>query len=1256
MMARLLLAFVLSVALFAPAHAGPGWGVFQDEVGATAVVTPAQGPCDILAAASTPCVAAHSVTRRMLSTYAGPLFVANNGSTTQNIGTLANGTVDTAALKVFCGGATCTMQAICDHITGYCDGTHNSFLQSTAASQGSIVFPLFSGGQSLPMLIINNQLNTAATQFYRNRTSTVNIPTGTAAITEYMITGPNTVGNLYGGTYGDTNSTVTDGGNGTMFALAFSTGVDSVTRGTGTGPWAGVDFENNDRAFGATTDYQYNHWLTKFTSSSGICCYTVKAGDATNGTLTTTNNNTNLPNTSAYCTPPCQYTANWQGGLSLGEGADGTSTPTTFLEGDVVAAATTDATDNAVQANVVAFYGPQVTDPNPSCNANNLLSQPFNFLLTPWINSDLYNFSGSNAVTASGLNPAVDPFGGGYATTISGNGTTNSQYNAAKQILTITPSTQYSFSAYILKTSGATVFPRFEFYDVTAGVEYPAVVNTNAGTIVKGTWGTGTFTSSVSSSGSWWFVSITMTTGASSTSGEVFLSAPAANSSGVRSDQGAVTFATWYCPNLHTAAPPTLSYTASGPSSGVTGSPSTNFTVTLIGGTFNGGQTVTISDSSGGGTFTPSVGSPGTSTVTVTPASSATGFTFTYNAASNGAHTLTFTNAQSWTNPSPLTYTSSTVNSYTASGPSTGTTGSPSSNFTVALASGTFSGSQTITISDGSSGGTITPSVGSPGTSAVTVTPTASTSSFTFTYTAVANNTYTLTFTNAQSWTNPSPLTYTSSSGGLFSTSIPLGNFTQAAQTNASVVANSDGTTTGITTGGSCYSAAYTFVTLPTSDVYTFTLMAYALANPGAADQNSLSVAVDGFPIPAVGQTTANYWTQFTNNSAPAQSFVFQVAVQSGTHLIAVGACTAQNQALAALASGAQSIHIDRLNIAATGAGIPAEPSPQTRDPYLYPGSSYNIINTAIGSGAVWSLSTDADTVELNSVGGTINTTCFSIPFYQGQSTDPIGSFTMTNQAGEFGWVNGTVPFSPHINPSDTVDPCSDQSIALGDATNKRFFYFGSNPGSITGNPPVVDVGLGGTIDTYSQNNTVDEGHQIYGIIRVQDVLDGVIAHGLVAGLTYIMTASGGPYSTINGLGWPVNNYDYICFVGSPTSCPGPIQPGAFLGLPSTVNCTTLVATVGGQMLCHALQDYGAIHTVQSGSPSSPGVFLYAEAATASGATATTIAQMQAAMATLIPQLRIMRNNTPTNFYAGGLGHYAIGGGTPRQPIRAGLI
>jgi hypothetical protein len=116
----------------------------------------------------------------------------------------------------------------------------------------------------------------------------------------------------------------------------------------------------------------------------------------------------------------------------------------------------------------------------------------------------------------------------------------------------------------------------------------------------------------------------------------------------------------------------------------------------------------------------------------------------------------------------PLTGAGSTdaaaaTTSLAVSGPGSGTVSVASTNFTVTLTGTTFSGTQTVTISDGGAGGTITPSVGSSGTSSVTVTPLSGTS-FTFTYNAASTGNKTLTITNAQGWTNPSAKTYYSAS------------------------------------------------------------------------------------------------------------------------------------------------------------------------------------------------------------------------------------------------------------------------------------------------------------------------------------------------------------------------------------------------------------------------------------------------------------------------------------------------------------
>lgn len=89
-----------------------------------------------------------------------------------------------------------------------------------------------------------------------------------------------------------------------------------------------------------------------------------------------------------------------------------------------------------------------------------------------------------------------------------------------------------------------------------------------------------------------------------------------------------------------------------------------------------------------------------------------------------------------------------------------GVTSSPFAPVIINLGSGHFNGAQTVAISDGSQGGTLTPSVGSPGTSMVTVTPAKGGNNFTLTYAAASTGNKTISFTNGQAWSNPSSQVY----------------------------------------------------------------------------------------------------------------------------------------------------------------------------------------------------------------------------------------------------------------------------------------------------------------------------------------------------------------------------------------------------------------------------------------------------------------------------------------------------------------
>lgn len=302
---------------------------FASGRGAAELASKLLGPCDILAAHQTPCVAAHSVTRRMSAFYTGSLFQlqrASDGATLE-IGSLPSGVVDQAAWSAFCSTTTCHYSIIYDQMNTPNFG--NNLSQPTPANQAPLKRTTLPNGNSLPsVLTVNNQ-------YYRNRSNTVGLPTGESSITEYYVRSASTFSSCCGD-YGDMENTVHDDGAGTMFALAFS------RYSSPKGPVElGVDREDGILSFGARTPAIF---VLLGKHSQNTQTTTVKLGNALLGALSTLYKGAD----------PVRFRL--EGGLSLGEGGDGTPAPTNFFEGVVVAGETTDATDNLLQQNIVAFY------------------------------------------------------------------------------------------------------------------------------------------------------------------------------------------------------------------------------------------------------------------------------------------------------------------------------------------------------------------------------------------------------------------------------------------------------------------------------------------------------------------------------------------------------------------------------------------------------------------------------------------------------------------------------------------------------------------------------------------------------------------------------------------------------------------------------------------------------------------------------------------------------------------------------------
>jgi non-reducing end alpha-L-arabinofuranosidase len=410
-------------------------------------------------------------------------------------------------------------------------------------------------------------LGTLAGQAYRNRFGTVNQSIGDSDIAEYMVAGAH-----YGqsstccGTYGNMESSANPSTyahgeiEGEMFALSFSNGnaatfgycdgnaaqspsvKDPVCNGLDIN-WPGVDAEAGVYLYGPQQPpkEKFVTVLSKYSPPAASNVFALKSGSASQNVLTA----------DFDATPPEAYifgndaghafNGQWQGGLSLGEGGDASAAPIQFFEGAIITKATADATDNAIQTSISSFYGPPADKTTAACNAGNLINSPL-ALAKPaaWAQQN-----GGTAVPATDVS-GIDQ-GAAMVT-----GTNGSAVANIREIIRVQGGQTYSFSDYVLATSDATAFPGGSIQtDDPGGNEFAWVVDTNTGSIVKGTWGGGQASSlSAVRSGKWWKITMTFTAPAGSNNAQVFIDPPTSSAAGVRSQQASYLSATHYCPSL----------------------------------------------------------------------------------------------------------------------------------------------------------------------------------------------------------------------------------------------------------------------------------------------------------------------------------------------------------------------------------------------------------------------------------------------------------------------------------------------------------------------------------------------------------------------------------------------------------------------------------------------------------------------------------------------------------------------------------
>jgi hypothetical protein len=329
------------------AHASAGTGT-----GTISLANSVSGarPCDIYAVGGAPCVAAYSTTRALYRNYDGPLYQitrASDDATTVIGVTSPGGYADAARQNAFCAGTICTISRLYDQ-----SPFHNDLGIEPIGGNGSPDVGAIAN--ALPVTVAGHQvygLNVQAGVGYRNDV-TNGVATGGQPQGAYMVTSGTHVDGFCCFDFGNAETSNTDNGNGHMDAINFGTECWFTPCSSNGGPWVMADMENGLFSGGNGSDPDNTGIATPFVTAmlknNGTTTYAIKDGNAQSGGLTTQYEGP-LPDIGGYA-PMHQ-----EGSVLLGTGGDDSNASDgSFFEGVLTAGYPSNATDAAVQANVVA--------------------------------------------------------------------------------------------------------------------------------------------------------------------------------------------------------------------------------------------------------------------------------------------------------------------------------------------------------------------------------------------------------------------------------------------------------------------------------------------------------------------------------------------------------------------------------------------------------------------------------------------------------------------------------------------------------------------------------------------------------------------------------------------------------------------------------------------------------------------------------------------------------------------------------------
>ena len=322
------------------------------------------GPCDLYAAAGTPCVAAHSTTRALLASYSGPLYQVTRQSDgrTLDIGvavpsaTDGGGYADASVQDSFCANTLCVISTIYDQ-----SGKGNHLIQAPpgtfkgTAKGGFDTLPI---ADMAPVTIAGHKVYGVYIMpgmgFRNNDAAGIAINDEPEGV-YYVIDGTHyDSGCCFD--YGNASANGRAVGTGTMETVYFGTATAWGT-GSGRGPWIMSDMEAglfsgyNAKQNAADPTIESWRFVTAVVNGGGGNRWELRGGDAQEGGLTTFYSGVRpgSSNDAAY------FPMHKKGGILLGNGGDnGNGSAGTFYEGVMTTGYPSQAATDAVQSNIVA--------------------------------------------------------------------------------------------------------------------------------------------------------------------------------------------------------------------------------------------------------------------------------------------------------------------------------------------------------------------------------------------------------------------------------------------------------------------------------------------------------------------------------------------------------------------------------------------------------------------------------------------------------------------------------------------------------------------------------------------------------------------------------------------------------------------------------------------------------------------------------------------------------------------------------------